>query len=99
MAKKTQAQRAIAQFRDWGEGDLREMQTLIQALIEAQQQPEPEPDPDFKTTGGEASTGKRRANGHKELKMINGCGPYEYLRYWDNGKLRSVYMGKVKEAT
>ena len=34
--------------------------------------------------------------GHFELKMINGCGPYAYLRWWSGGKHRSAYLGKAK---
>lgn len=36
-----------------------------------------------------------RGGGYIELKMINGCGPYQYLRYWHQGKRKSVYVGKV----
>ncbi|MDA8113675.1 MAG: hypothetical protein M0Z43_02965 [Acidithiobacillus sp.] len=32
--------------------------------------------------------------GHIEEKMINGCGPYRYLRVWRNGRLTSRYLGK-----
>ena len=32
--------------------------------------------------------------GFIEEKWVNGCGPYRYLRYWDGGKHRSVYLGK-----
>ena len=32
--------------------------------------------------------------GFIEEKMINGCGPYRYLRYWDGKVHRSVYLGK-----
>ena len=35
--------------------------------------------------------------GHYEEKIINGCGPYRYLRYWERGKHCSVYLGKVQE--
>ena len=45
-------------------------------------------------TGEETS----QSSGAIELKMINGCGPYKYLRYWSGGRHRSVYMGKVAEA-
>lgn len=33
--------------------------------------------------------------GHIELKMINGYGPYKYLRRLEGGKLRSIYLGKA----
>lgn len=44
-------------------------------------------------TNGQA-TGHRR--GHIESKKIRGHGPYDYLRYWSGGRLRSVYLGKSK---
>ena len=32
-----------------------------------------------------------------EEKMINGCGPYRYLRWRDNtGRKRSKYLGRVR---
>ena len=36
------------------------------------------------------------AKGHVEAKMINGCGPYLYLRYWSGKTLKSKYIGKAK---
>lgn len=35
--------------------------------------------------------------GHIELKMINGYGPYKYLRRIENGKLRSIYLGRASQ--
>jgi hypothetical protein len=32
--------------------------------------------------------------GYVERKMINGSGPYRYLRYWEGKTHRSVYLGK-----
>jgi len=32
-----------------------------------------------------------------ELKMINNCGPYAYLRWREGGRTRSKYIGKVQE--
>jgi len=34
--------------------------------------------------------------GYVEEKMINGCGPYRYLRFWSGRKHRSVYLGKAQ---
>ena len=31
-----------------------------------------------------------------DTKMINGCGPYAYLRWREGGRCRSKYLGKVK---
>jgi len=38
---------------------------------------------------------KRRGRGYYEKKIINGCGPYLYLRYRDGKIHRSVYLGKA----
>ena len=45
----------------------------------------------------EKSNGKA-AKGHIEAKMINGCGPYLYLRYWSGKTLKSKYIGKGKQS-
>ncbi len=37
---------------------------------------------------------KTAARGHIEEKVINGCGPYLYLRYWQGKTLKSKYIGK-----
>lgn len=37
----------------------------------------------------------RGEGGYVEQKIINGCGPYRYLRYWHQGKRKSVYLGKA----
>lgn len=34
---------------------------------------------------------------HIEEKMINNCGPYRYARWREGGRLRSRYLGKVRE--
>jgi hypothetical protein len=36
----------------------------------------------------------RGQTGHVERKMINGSGPYRYLRFWQGKTHRSVYLGK-----
>jgi hypothetical protein len=40
----------------------------------------------------------RERGGHIELKLINGYGPYKYLRRMEGGKLRSIYLGKASLA-
>ena len=37
-----------------------------------------------------------RGGSYIERKMINGCGPYQYLRYQQAGKYRSIYLGKLE---
>jgi hypothetical protein len=40
--------------------------------------------------------GIRGGKGSFEDKMINGYGPYRYLRYWYGKTHKSVYLGKVR---
>ncbi|ESA37731.1 hypothetical protein N836_35760 [Leptolyngbya sp. Heron Island J] len=37
-------------------------------------------------------------HGWVEQRTINGCGPYQYFRWWDGKVKRSKYLGKVKTA-
>jgi hypothetical protein len=41
-------------------------------------------------------TGARGSRGHIELKMINNCGPYAYLRFRSGETHHSFYLGKAK---
>ncbi|MEP0919565.1 hypothetical protein NC981_22310 [Leptolyngbya sp. DQ-M1] len=41
-------------------------------------------------------TGARGSRGSIELKMINNCGPYAYLRFRSGDTHHSFYLGKVK---
>jgi hypothetical protein len=49
-----------------------------------------------KSDGGDPPS--RPHGGWVELKTISGCGPYAYLRWRENGRCRSKYLGKVEEA-
>jgi hypothetical protein len=40
--------------------------------------------------------GIRGGSGSFEDKIINGCGPYRYLRYWYGKTHKSVYLGRVE---
>jgi hypothetical protein len=40
--------------------------------------------------------GIRGGIGSFEDKIINGCGPYRYLRYWYGKIYKSVYLGRVE---
>ena len=35
--------------------------------------------------------------GHIDEKWIGGCGPYRYLRWWEDGKHKSAYLGKADD--
>lgn len=74
--------------------ELEELADMVAALLDAQEAEEEAPT--YTSTTGKAVTvnGKRGAKGHIEAKVINGFGPYLYLRYWHGGHLRSKYLGK-----
>jgi hypothetical protein len=40
--------------------------------------------------------GIRGGMGSFEDKIVNGCGPYRYLRYWYGKTHKSVYLGRVE---
>ena len=61
--------------------DLRALQADIAALLSATDE----------------SPSNTLPQGHIELKMINGYGPYKYLRRIENGKLRSIYLGRASQ--
>lgn len=44
-----------------------------------------------------SSQDKMGGSGWIELKMIQGFGPYAYKRWRQGGRLRSQYVGKVKQ--
>lgn len=49
--------------------------------------------------GGDGKPAKAAARGHVEAKVINGCGPYLYLRYWSGKTLKSKYIGKANKGS
>ena len=73
-------------------GELVELGEMVAALLTATAEEE---DDDQVADPEEKGNGKA-AKGHVEAKMINGCGPYLYLRYWSGKTLKSKYIGKGK---
>lgn len=63
------------------------MREILNGLIEAQEA----------QTEAQDVAEKSPKKGDFEDKIVNGCGPYRYLRYWSKGKRKSVYVGKVEE--
>lgn len=49
------------------------------------------------STNGSNGNGSGTTGGYIELKTINGCGPYRYLRFRSQGQYKSVYLGKGEE--
>jgi len=76
----------------WDRAELEEMRAIVDALMEASK---PEPQAEEVPAGNSQSRGTR-GGGYFEDKMINGCGPYRYLRFWVSGKRKSVYVGKME---
>lgn len=70
--------------------ELEELGEMVAALLAVTASEEEE---DRVTGNGDKPT-KTAARGHIEEKMINGCGPYLYLRYWQGKTLKSKYIGK-----
>ena len=71
------------------------LRELIDALLALAETVDDEP-----SLNGNGNTsngnGGRSPRGYVELKMINGCGPYRYLRFRSQGKYKSVYLDKVE---
>lgn len=63
------------------------IEQLQQQVLERQEKQELEVDQHGKPSNQQ---------GYVEEKMINGCGPYRYLRFWSGKKHRSVYLGKAR---
>ena len=74
--------------------EARELDTTLHSLIEALED-EAQIDQTRDLESSLTSPRKAAARGHIELKTINGCGPYKYLRFWEGKTLRSVYKGKA----
>jgi len=77
----------------WNRAELEEMRAIIEAMLESSTPP----DPQTEVTPAEGNQRGRRGGSYIEEKMINGSGPYRYLRYWLSGKRKSVYIGKLED--
>ena len=102
--------REINQLTDIELDNLGEMVTILQAYrkeseassspipcVETQELPSASAEELTKnvTSGGSPISSKSgKKSGSVESKIINGCGPYLYLRFWSGGVHRSQYMGK-----
>jgi hypothetical protein len=75
-----------------------EIESLIEALHGLLDARKLEAEPEPESGGDRQSTASKGQGGHFVRKMINNCGPYQYLRFRSGGKYRSVYLGKAKEA-
>jgi len=109
MTKSTPLDTVTRNLNQLSDDDLRLVRRLIDGILEAREHEqarntsglaveERDKTPDSKQRSPAAtskSTCKHGERGYFEEKIINGCGPYLYLRYWDGKIHRSVYLGKA----
>ena len=90
MAKqaKTPFETVTSQLGQLTRSELSELADMVAALLDATD----DEVADDQVEGDKPA--KPGARGHIELKTINGCGPYRYLRYWSGKTLKSKYIGK-----
>lgn len=92
VTQRGQAERLLASLDREG---LLELGAMIDDALEAlETAEEQEPRIEQIGNGGGASS---KARGWVELKTIRGYGPYVYKRWREGGRLKSEYVGKVKE--
>lgn len=81
--------------------ELEELQKAVTALLEVTVEEEVKVKPTneelMRLSFREAREGKKPRKGYVETKMINGYGPYLYLRFWSEGRLKSLYIGKKED--
>ena len=70
--------------------ELEELLMALKALLEALEEPETEAD--------ERAVSGSRGGSRIEWKLINGYGPYPYLRFRKDGKYRSYYLKDLAAA-
>lgn len=102
MKTKSLTDALLPTLAAWPIEDLRDLQESINALVEAIAPPvdEQEESTAPEVSAGAAPTGgggkaRARGAGYIEEKMVNGCGPYRYLRWRSEGRQRSRYIGKA----
>lgn len=95
MTKRTQTpyQAVTSNLGKLSRPQLQEVAYMVAGLLEAL---EDEDQTQADQVEGAAPEVKQGARGHIEYKVINGCGPYAYLRYWSGKTLKSHYIGKAK---
>jgi hypothetical protein len=85
--------------------DRLELMTILQALQEAEAEGNEEKgSPGSIREAARAKVKEEALNrrgirggiGSFEDKIINGCGPYRYLRYWYGKTHKSIYLGRVE---
>lgn len=86
-------ERVVPAIAQWKRSDKEELLVILRAMLEAEEDEQVEDERTLKKRT--QYRGAKGGHGYYERKIINGCGPYQYLRYWSGGKHRSIYVGKV----
>jgi len=91
---------AIAQQLDaLSHEELLEVQAMVEVLLTSKAEP-PEIE-EGKAVEPQVYRGPKGGKGHIEIKLIpdkkrgKTYGPYRYLRFWHEGKLKTRYLGKA----
>lgn len=75
-----------------------ELDELIAALLALREALDKEEDEGQKAADSPSPTINRKGkSAHIAWKMINGCGPYPYLRFRDGEKYRSYYLKGLRK--
>jgi len=90
MPKKSKAARLVTELDGWNDQELEELVAIVEGLLEARKT-----ERSVAAAAAENRSHTAKGKGHVETKIINGYGPYRYLRYWQDGKLKSQYLGKA----
>ena len=94
---KTSFDEVTSRLGQLSQSELVELGDMVAALLERHHQFLHVADDD-QVADLDRNGDKPAAKGHVEAKMINGCGPYLYLRYWSGKTLKSKYIGKAKQS-
>jgi len=103
MSSKALTDKLLRSLATWELADLRELQAALGGLIDALESPPESPQTidDDSSRDDFDQPSMTGARVHIEAKYIprgnKRHGPYLYLRYWQDGKLRSKYLGKPQE--
>jgi len=91
-------------LEDWVDGNPAGLDALVEAVTGTERlaqedlgSTDPHQDGDMLPKSGDGNPTSRPRGAWVELKTINNCGPYAYLRWREGGRCRSKYLGKVEK--
>lgn len=77
-------ERVVQAIAQWNRSDKEQLLVILQAMLEAEEDEQAADDHTLKERT--QHRGPKGGRGHFERKIINGCGPYLYLRYWSGAE-------------